>query len=51
MREDKREVDNKEDIEKEVPIETPSERVHTKRTQEVQVERVSPPVKPYKPPV
>jgi len=46
-----REVDNEEDNEKEVPIEAPSEKVHTERTQEVQAEHVSPLVKPYKPPV
>ena len=49
MREERREVDNEEDHEKETPIETSSESVHTERTQEVQVEHVSPPVKPYKP--
>jgi len=51
MREDKREVHNEEDIEKEVPIETPSEKVYTERTQEVRAEHVLPLVKPYKPPV
>jgi len=35
MRDDRREVDNEDSVEKEVPIETPSERVHTERTKEV----------------
>ena len=47
MREERRNVDNEEDNDKEVPIETPSERVHTERTQDVRTEHVSPPVKPY----
>ena len=51
MREDRRETDNEDDVAKKVLIETPSERVHTERTQEVHAEHVSPPVKPYKPPV
>ena len=51
MREDRREVDNEEDNEKEVPIETPSEQVHTGGTKEVQAEHVLPPVRPYMPPV
>ena len=32
MREDRRKVDNEEDVENEVPIETPSEMVYTKKT-------------------
>ena len=50
MREEKREADNEEDHEKEAPIVTPSERIYIERTQEVQAEHVSLPVKPYKPP-
>ena len=33
------------------PPEAPNERVHTEETQEAPTERVSPPVKPYRPPV
>ena len=35
VREDMRDVDNEEDVEKEVPIETPSARVHIEKTHEV----------------
>ena len=49
MREDRTEAANEEDVEKEVPIKTPTERVQTKRTQEARAEHVSSPVKPYKP--
>ena len=42
MREDRREVDSGEDIEKEHPIETPSERVQLEKSKEVQTENVTP---------
>ena len=51
MREDTRGVDNEEAVEKEVPIELPSERVHTEWIKKVSVEHASAPAKPYKPPV
>ena len=51
MREDGREVNDEGDDRKEAPTETPSERVHTEKSREVRAEHVSPPVKPYKPPV
>ena len=44
MREDRRELDSVEDVEKETPTETPSEQL-----KEGQLEHVSPPMKPYKP--
>ena len=50
-REDGREVDGKGDVETEVPIETPSERVQIEKSKEVQAKHVSRLVKPYKPPV
>jgi len=50
MREDMREVDNGNDAEKETPTGAPCERVQTEKTQEVQVDHVSLPVKLYKPP-
>jgi len=46
MREDRREVNNEKDVGKEVPIETPSERVHTEGTKEVQAKHILPPMKP-----
>ena len=51
MREDKREVDSGEDVEKEHPMETPSKKVHIEKPKEIPVEHASPPVKPYKPTV
>jgi len=51
MREDRREVDSGEDVEKEHPMETLSETVHTEKPKEILAEHASPPVKPYKPPV
>ena len=51
QREDSREVDCEGDVEKEVPPEISSERTHTEKTTEAQVEDVSLPMKPYKPPV
>jgi len=51
QREDSREVDCESDVEKEVPPEISSERTHTEKTTEAQVEDVSLPMKPYKPPV
>jgi len=51
MRGNCRETNNEDDVVKEVPIDTRSKRVHTERAQEVQAEHVSPPMKPYKPPM
>ena len=51
VREERRETDDEGDAAKEAPIEPSSERVHTERTQEIGAEQVSPPVKPYTPPV
>jgi len=51
MREDMREVERGEDVEKAHPIETPSERVRTEKPKEIPAEHASPPMKPYKPPV
>jgi len=51
MREDEREVDDDGDVQKEVPTKTLSKRVQTEKSKEVQAKHVSPPVKPYKPPV
>jgi len=49
MREDKKGVDSKKDVEKEHLMETPSESVQIEKLKEVQARHVSPPVKPYKP--
>jgi len=51
MREDKTEVDNGGEVEKDHPMETLSERVHTEKPKEIPTEHASPPVKPYKLPV
>jgi len=50
MREDRREVDSKEDVEKEHSMETSSEKVHIEKSTEIPAERASPSVKPYNPP-
>jgi len=42
MREERSETDNEGDAAREVPIEIPSGRAHTERTQEVRDEPVSP---------
>ena len=47
----RREIDNEGDAAREASIEIPNERAHTENSQEVRDELVSPPVKPYKPPV
>jgi len=49
MRKARRETDNEGDTAREGPIEIPSERADTEKTQEVRDEYVSPPGKPYKP--
>ena len=51
IREDMREVDSEEGVEKEAPIKTLSESFHTKKSKKFQAEHVSHPVKPYNPPV
>jgi len=50
-REDRREIDSKDSVKKEFPVKIPSESFHPENSKEVQVEHVSPPVKPYKPPI
>jgi len=51
MREDEREVNNEDDVEKEVPIEASSETTHTEKTKKAQAEHISPPMRSYKSPV
>ena len=50
-REDRREADSEGDVGKEVLTETSRERTQTEKTKEAQIENVSPPMKPYKPPI
>jgi len=51
MTKDMREVDDKGSAEEDIPIETPSKRVHLEKSKEVQIENLTPLLKPYKPPV
>ena len=48
MREDKRDIGDEGSDEKEVPIETSTERVQIKRSKEVRADTIPSPVKPYK---